>query len=87
MPFEPEKLPVFTGLSALQQYHVLLKARGRLVTPLDSTPDDFSEVIKSRYANGISGKEFALRAKVAAWLFDLERSDLISPYPCKENKA
>lgn len=53
---------------------------GHLVVPTDLTPEHFSKVILVWHANGITN-EFAERAKVAAWLFDLVVDDYVCPYP------
>jgi hypothetical protein len=78
-----ELMERINGIDASMQAIVVV--RGHLIGPMDLSPDDFAEVIKSWYANGISGKEFASRAKVAAWLFDLVISDFDSPYPSRRD--
>ena len=62
----------------------IIDIRGHLVGPLELTVDYFSDVIKTWYANGIPSNEFARKAKVAAWLFDLVIPDYVSPSPCNE---
>lgn len=58
----------------------LLSLYGEVISPLELTPQMFSYVVYAWHTSLLTEQEFALRAKVAAWLSDLVIDHETTPY-------